>query len=274
MHRLGSGICALALMAGTLCIGAPGLADDCSPAPCPPASAACPPDGNSCPSCADCDTGGGWDFKITPYFWLTRNRGNASIGEHKGAINTTYDDFSKYFGGGGFFYFEAQKGRWVYFVDFKSRVLGNRILEDNPLETKLDFQQLTVDLGAMRLHDKGNWIIAPVYGARYQRWRIKLQPLDQVIAERVWWPEPFVGLYARHDFDEKTYFSARGDGGIFQLDRGTIIWFNGKTEIGYEWFENSNIVLGYQTHKYDYDGKRGGLQLRVDGPYLGVSFDL
>jgi hypothetical protein len=215
---------------------------------------------------------GRWQFRFTPYMWVTRHNGSASIGEETGSINTSYGDFSRFFNGGGFFFLEAKKKRWVYFIDFKSNSFGNRILDESSKSTLLDLEQTTIDLGAMRIHDKGDWTIAPVYGARYQEFRIMLVPEDEVLVERIRWPEPFIGIYANYDISDKCYISARGDGGLFKLDRGTAIWFNGKSEIGYELAKDTDLVFGYQTQKHDYDGLRGGLSLRSDGPYVGVTF--
>ncbi|MFO0827966.1 MAG: hypothetical protein U0572_07420 [Phycisphaerales bacterium] len=91
-----------------------------------------------------------WEFRLTPYLWLSAMRGSASVKGLSSDINVTIDDILRNlddinFAGGA--HFEASKDKWTIFGDAMYLSIGGERWYPNGVKLGLNFEQGLFEVG-------------------------------------------------------------------------------------------------------------------------------
>lgn len=230
------------------------------------------PTASRCGGCGDCETDDGWDFKLAPYVWFAGVDATIGIGETQGNIDAEFTDVLENLEYAGMLYLETSNEPWTIFADIQYIALdketGRRFAD---YETDLD--QLIAEIGARYVVADGEWKVEPLVGVRFVDLSTTIWANESEVAARdVDWVDPFVGLRLETCTSDHSYFAMRGDVGGFGV--GSELSWGANAQFGWELSDSTTVALGYKFLDFDYEDGDFSFGARMDGPFLGFSFDV
>jgi len=223
-----------------------------------------------------------WEFIIAPYVWTVGMGGDVTIGATAASADVDFEDIIDDLDVGGRLRLEVRKGRWGVFVDPTYVSLsrdGNVGTEEVDIDSKCTF----IEAG-------GYYRVA---ASAIEELEVKVATLDLLVGGRYWdidskidfpaspdvrggeeWVDPIVGLRLVAS-DPTVGLSGLVEGDIGGFGAGSDLTWNVTTLLGWRFFEEATLWLGYRVLDVDYDKGSGTGQFEFDavmsGPTAGCA---
>ncbi len=209
--------------------------------------------------------GGGWQFRLTPYFWASELDGTVGVAGRRVDVDASFDDLLELLDTGGAVRFEMSRGRWGGFADYfgvtleDGRNVGGATIraesEQGILETGLSYR------------------IAPAWdllaGLRHQRLESEIRVPDAVrLGTEERWLDGFIGArwLPVNQSDWRVWL--RSDVGSGESDLTWLAAFGAS----YHFNDTVGIVIAYRYLDTDYEN--GGFTWDMAQQGLGIGIDL
>jgi opacity protein-like surface antigen len=221
-----------------------------------------------------------WEFRITPYAWLTAIDGSTGPTGFVSDIDAGFDDIFDVLEMAAALQFEARYGRWGFMADAFYAELGNSGTLPGPLKTNidLDFEQFLGEASVFyRVSEAPRSFVDLYAGIRYNSISLDLEatsngPIlqrgDQRSGDKNW-TDPIVGLRGQWNINDKWYLAGKGDIGGFGVS-SDFTW-NLQATVGYNFTECVSAEIGYRYFDTDYDDGFT-YDIAQAGLLLGLSF--
>lgn len=227
-----------------------------------------------------------WEFRITPYGWLTGIDGSTGPQNFTGDIDAGFDDVFDVLEMAAALQFEARTGRWGFMADAFYAELGNSGTLPGPLQANinLDFKQFLGELAVLyRVSESTDSFLDLYAGIRYNSIELDLAatsagtlPDGTPVAIGTSrsrdknWADPIVGARGQWNLNDHWYLAAKGDIGGFGVE-SDFIW-NLQASVGYKFNECVSLEVGYRY--FDTDYSEGGFvyDIAQSGALIGVNF--
>jgi len=225
--------------------------------------------------------GSTWKFSLTPYAWLIAMDTKATVRNYTADSKISFSDIFRDMNFAGQVHFEAQKGKWGFFIDPTYLKLSqNGTLRDGR-DIRLQVEQWLIEfggtyqLGKWPIDEKGKRSITvdALGGGRFWYLSANLDTSSNLNPSKTaQWIDPIIGARLNADITEKIIFNLRGDIGGFGV--GSDFSWNAQGIFGYRFTKDITGLLGYRALYVDY--KTGTSSVRynatIHGPVMGLSF--
>jgi hypothetical protein len=203
--------------------------------------------------------GSAWEFRLIPYTWMSSLDTKTTVRSHTADMKVPFSDILRDMNIAGQVHFEAQKGKWGFFIDPTYLKLSQDGTLRDGRETRVQIEQWLVEAGGMyrlgrwSLDGKGkrSMTVDALGGGRY--WYLSAN-LDfggtTNPSKSTQWVDPFLGARLNADITEKLLFNIRGDVGGFGV--GSDFSWNALAVFGYRFTDNITGLLGYRALYVDY----------------------
>lgn len=210
-----------------------------------------------------------WKIDVTPYFWLSGAKGNATVEGMAFDIDESFSDLSKLVSWSIAGHVEARKRVWALILDVRYRDLdtqeemnstdvANIIVETSVGYKVLDWPKSSVEV---------------IGGLWYFNTRIEVRDAPNAPSDEANWVDPMIGGRATWKLSKVATFAARADVGGFNI--GSNISWNASGVFAYRMYDFS-VVLGYRVWSVDYETGSGSDLFTYDvvthGPGVGFTF--
>jgi len=230
------------------------------------------------PASAD---GSAWEFRLIPYAWLVALDTKTTVRNHTANMNIPFSDILRNMDLAGQVHFEAQKGKWGFFIDPTYLKLSQDGTLRDGRDTKLQIEQWLVELGGM--YQLGKWsldgkgkrsiTVDALGGGRYWYLSADLDIGSNINpSQKTQWVDPFIGASFKADITERLLFNLRGDVGGFGI--GSDFSWNVLGVFGYRFTKDITGLLGYRALYVDYKAGTSSIRynMTIHGPTMGLSF--
>lgn len=216
-----------------------------------------------------------WDFRLSPYGWLTGLDGTTTIGPESIAVDSSFSDIFEVLDMAAALEFEARHGAWGFLVDgFYAKLSASG---SGPLgqPAEVEFQQFIGDFNLLyRVQDGPSGFLDLYAGARFNSLSVDLTryPLFGPAVTRsadVDWLDPLVGLRGQLNLNPQWFLALKGDVGGFDVS-SQLTWMAQAT-LGYQFTETFSTELGYRYLDTDYQADIFGYDVAQSG--LLVAFN-
>ena len=210
-----------------------------------------------------------WQFALIPYGWITGISGTVGVANVSTELDISFDEIVENLEVGGLVHFEARKRRWSAIFDGIFLAIGQGA-ERPP--AAVDVDQAILEFGAgYQLTD----VAGIVFGGRYVSLDTRLQLFlgdSPTVGCSQSWVDPFVGLRARTDFNDKWTLDAQADIGGFGA-ASDVAW-NLAAHIGYRLTPRLTLLGGYRILDIDYEDGTGSDAFVFDVTTSGLQIGL
>ena len=202
-----------------------------------------------------------WEFRITPYAWLTAIDGTNGPSANPAEVDASFRDLADFIEMAAALQLELRRGRWGLLADGFYSELGNSGTAPGPAQAHvdIDFEQFLGELEILyRIADCPDYFVDAYAGVRYNDLSLDLEiegagpggaDLD-VSADRDW-ADPIIGLRSQWNINDRWYLAGKGDIGGFGVS-SDFTW-NLQASVGYNFTEMFSMELGYRYFDTDYE---------------------
>lgn len=225
--------------------------------------------------------GSAWEFRLIPYTWLISMDTKTTVRDHTADMNIPFSDILRNMDLAGQVHFEAQKGKWGFFIDPTYLKLSHDGTLRDGRDTRLQIEQWLVEVGGM--YQLGKWsldakgkrsiTVDALGGGRYWYLSANLDTGSTVNpSQKTGWVDPFIGTRLNADITERLSFNIRADVGGFGV--GSDFSWNALGVFGYRFTKDITGLLGYRALYADYKAGTSSMRynLTIHGPIMGLSF--
>lgn len=225
--------------------------------------------------------GGAWEFRLIPYTWLIGIDTKTTVRNHTADMSMPFSDILRDMNLAGQLHFEAQKGKWGFFID----PTYLKMSQDGSLRTgrdvRLQVEQWLIEFGGM--YQLGKWsldgkgkrslTVDALGGGRFWYLSANLDTgstMDTTKTAR--WIDPIIGARLNADITERLLFDIRGDVGGFGV--GSDFSWNALGVFGYRFTKDITGLIGYRALYVDYKAGTSSIRynMTIHGPMIGLSF--
>ena len=225
-------------------------------------------------------TGAGWEFSVSPYFFLASLDGSVGVVGQRAEVNASFRDLFRNLDFAMMGQFEARKGNWSILADGMymslsgERVTPSPFFGDIEVEVKETIIEPAVAYRVLRA-ERGS--IDLVGGVRF--WHVKthltfqprILPLVDVEGSKNW-ADPIVGARGSASLSPRVFVLGRFDVGGF----GTASDFTGQAfgGVGFQVKPRVGLIGGYRYLRVDYANEGFVFRTAMSGIMLGAKFKL
>jgi hypothetical protein len=221
-----------------------------------------------------------WQFTVTPYLWTAGLNGQARIGTviPEQNVDASFSDLASNLNFGIMGVFEARKDRWGILLDafyIKLSDTSEPLLGGALGQARLDANNTLVETaGAYRVWENDAASFDVLLGVRYfnlssslQLYSSKLLPAGRYQSGSVDWTDGYIGVRSQWQFAKSWSLLGYADVGTggsqysYQLIAG----------LGWNISQTFELDLGYRLLAEDYSKTDFLYDVRMAGPYLGLS---
>lgn len=222
-----------------------------------------------------------WEFRITPYAWLTAIDGSSGPDGFVSDLDAGFDDIFDVLEMAAALQVEARIGRWGFMADGFYAELGSSGTLPGPLQTHVDvdFKQFLGEATVFyRVSETPRSFIDLYAGARYNSIDLEitatssgtLLPINASRSGDESWIDPMVGIRTQWDLNDRWFLAAKGDIGGFGA-ASEFTW-NLQGSVGYKFTESASLEVGYRYFDTDYSGGGFTYDIAQSGLLLGLNF--
>jgi len=225
--------------------------------------------------------GNTWEFRLIPYAWLISIDTKATVRNYTADSKIHFSDILRNMDFAGQVHFEAQKGKWGFFLDPTYLKLSQDGTLKDGTDVRLQIEQWLVEfggiyqLGKWSLEEKGKRSITvdALGGGRFWYLSADLDTSSTINPSKTTqWVDPFIGGRLTADITEKLLFNIRGDVGGFGV--GSDFSWNALGVFGYRFTKDITGLLGYRALYVDYKAGTSSIRynMTIHGPIMGLAF--
>ena len=228
-------------------------------------------------SAQDFGTDDAWSTRLTLYGWLPSISGSQSGPDEVPFVNLDATNVFEALQGAFFGSAEVRKGKIGFLVDYVYADLSSdgstkRLGLPVDVGTTVSMGTLAV---AYRVHEQEDASVDVFGGARPFSVKASGSLTLPVIGEidrgtTVEWVDPLIGIRGHYQFAEDWGFTGVFDVGGVQSD--DTRW-EAIATVNYDFNDTVSGLLGYRYLSIDYESDEAKLDLALQGPMLGVSFN-
>lgn len=217
-----------------------------------------------------------WRFQLTPYVWTPSLRGSITVSPSlpTAHVSEPFSDIWKDLHASAFLNATARKDRYVLHLDMSHVSLHKSasLPAGFPLEAKARIKQTSVSvLGGYNWELSANDSLDAMVGARWWNVRssVEAQPLlpETRLSKR--FTDPILAVRWRHQFNPQWSTLLYADAGGFGV--GSHATWQVLATVNYQVREQLYLSLGYRQLNVDYRKDAQRMDLRLDGPILGLT---
>lgn len=224
-----------------------------------------------------------WEFRITPYAWLTGLTGDISRGPLTLGIDQSFSDIIEDLNMAAALQVEVRNGCWAIMADGFYANLGTKGDARPPLsgDGEVNLKQFIgeLDLG-YRIHEDTNSFIDLFTGVRYNTLELDMR-LDVAgpgrgpgrsfseSADREW-ADPLIGVRGQWNFTDRWFLAGRADIGGFGV-ASDFAW-NFQGTVGYQFTDYFSTELGYRYFDTDFRDGDFAYDIAEHGLFVGFNF--
>jgi len=232
-----------------------------------------------------------WRVKVVPYVWVPQISGHATADVGGLGVRTPVDasfnevvDELNYEAAGRV---EAWKGNLGVFVDALFVGVGDdtHVLDRVDAHTNIKLAYVELGMGYRVLNtalgnDETHLLTVEVMGGgryMYANVEVRNAPLPNPEYSKSW-VDPFVGGRVRVGINERLAMSCRANAGGFGIGSCSKSVYDALVAVEYQLSERTTVEAGYRWMDIDKhfdragNGLRNQLDVRLDGPYIGLGF--
>ena len=222
-----------------------------------------------------------WEFRITPYAWLTAIDGSTGPTGFVSDIDAGFDDIFDVLEMAAAIQVEARIGRWGFMGDAFYAELGNSGTLPGPLQTNvdLDFEQFLGEATVFyRVSESSESFVDLYAGVRYNSINLDLTatstgtllPINASRSGDESWTDPIVGIRTQWEINDRWFLAAKGDIGGFGA-ASDFTW-NLQGSVGYKFNECVSLEAGYRYFDTDYSDGGFTYDIAQSGALIGLNF--
>lgn len=222
-----------------------------------------------------------WEFRITPYGWLTAIDGSTGPAGFVSDIDAGFDDIFDVLEMAAALQFEGRNGRWGFMADAFYAELGNSGTLPGPLKTNidLDFEQFLGEASVFyRISESFESFVDLYAGIRYNSIDLDLTatttgtllPIGGSRSAEKNWTDPIVGIRTQWEINDRWFLAAKGDIGGFGA-ASDFTW-NLQGSVGYRFNECVSLEVGYRYFDTDYSDGGFTYDIAQSGALIGLNF--
>lgn len=222
-----------------------------------------------------------WEFRITPYGWLTAIDGTSGPDGFTTDIDASFSDIVDVLKMAAALQMEARYDRWGFLADGFYANLGDSGHTSGPAHAKVDvdFKQFLGEFDILyRVCESSNHFIDVYAGVRYNHLKLELDIDRSGRQENVSnsrsaskdWADPIVGLRGQWNINDQWYLAGKGDIGGFGVS-SDFTW-NLQATVGYNFTPCVSAEIGYRYFDTDYDDGGFTYNIAQAGLLLGMNF--
>ena len=215
----------------------------------------------------------GWEFKVSPYLWLSGIDGTVGLGGLPPvAVDADFSDIWNNLDFAGFISFEANKGKWKTFTDFQYVKLGSKATGPLGGSLELDVEQVRLELGlGYEVYSGENTQVTTYVAAMYNYVSNELSLAgNSVDTASQGWVDPAIGVKITHQFSEKWSGKVTGEYGGFGIESDET--WQALAMLGYQLNPKWSLIGGYRYQSIDYNKNDFLYDTNTSGPFLGASY--
>ncbi|TQD51300.1 hypothetical protein [Marilutibacter aestuarii] len=224
---------------------------------------------------------GAWHYRVAPYLWGTGMSGDIGLGDAGpvGSIDASFSDILANLDIAGMAFVDARRDRWGIAADFFYAKLSNdtnAFVDQGYGKVEGETKNKIVHLGATyRVTRTGTSHLDLIGGIRYTDANTTIKvgagpslPGGARATDSQNWVDGFVGLRGAAQVSERWGLFGQLDAGAGGTD---LSW---QAVAGARWFLQSgnSVDVGYRYLSQDYASNDFTYDLRMGGPFLGMSF--
>jgi hypothetical protein len=216
-----------------------------------------------------------WEFRITPYAWLTAIDGTTGPDGYTTDVDASFGDIADVLKMAAALQIEARYDRWGFLADGFYANLGESGHTSGPEHANVDvgFKQFLGELDVLyRVCESPNHFVDVYAGVRYNHLELDLDisgRTDRSESASKGWADPIVGLRGQWDINDKWYLAGKGDIGGFGVN-SDFIW-DLQATVGYNFTPCISAEIGYRYFDTDYDD--GGFTYDIAQAGLLLNFN-
>jgi hypothetical protein len=232
-------------------------------------------------------SGDKWEFQLTPYFWLTGQKGTVATlpGLPPADIDIDfYDDIRGNINFAGMLVGEARKGCYGLFTD----IMYTDIEMEDPTPLGIFYSSMISQTkswvwslaGLYRLVENQDQFLDVIGGFRY--WSVDSELTlkgaafpgvfpERSVSNKEDWVDPLIGLKGLTPIGESKFFVS----GAFALGgfgAGSDFFWDAIVNLGYQWTKIFSTTVGYRYLDVDYEKDGFLYDVAQDGLTLGLSW--
>jgi opacity protein-like surface antigen len=218
-----------------------------------------------------------WEFRITPYAWLTVIDGTSGPDGFTTDLDASFSDIADVLKMAAALQIEARYERWGFLADGFYANLGDSGHASGPehANVDVDFKQFLGEFDILyRVCESSNHFADVYAGVRYNHLELDVDfdgPLmDRSGSATKDWADPIVGLRTQWNINDKWYLAGKGDIGGFGVN-SDFTW-NLQATVGYNFTPCVSAEIGYRYFDTDYDDGGFTYDIAQAGLLLGVNF--
>ncbi len=243
----------------------------------------------------------GWKLHVTPYIWMARSDGSATVGGTTATIDVGFTDILEHIEFGFMGRAEIAKGRWSFAVDGLYMKLGKGV-DTRLVSVDVDMRMAMIDFIAryrvidMPLGDKFQYDITrdrPAFtvdligGFRYTWMRLDAEftpgPLLVFLGatpvktiQTTQWVDPLIGARVAWQFKPEWALGVEGTVGGFGIGNASDLTWNIVGGIQYQLTSAHTFFVGYRALRIERSSGSGASKFRINatmhGPIVGWRF--
>jgi len=219
----------------------------------------------------------GWQFQVTPYFWLAGLHGIGGVGNRTVGVEMSFGDVFDALNFALMGTFEARKGKFVSLTDLEYVSVSDDRATPGPFFSTVDagFKTFIFDQEVgYRFYESADGASVDVLGGA-RIWRVKtdfefgagILPAARIEGSRSW-ADAVGGLRGKAPLSKKVFLTGKFDlgGGGSQF---TWQAFGGA---GYSINEKIALIFGYRALDVDYNKNNFVYDMNQRGPIFGLGF--
>ena len=216
-----------------------------------------------------------WEFKITPYLWLSNIKGDLSVINQNVPVDIEFTDVLSNLKMAGMLHVEAKKNKWSFIVDAFYAKLGVdgqiKGILNRTKDVKLSVKESIIEGGlGYTFAQTGGFSMDALVGLRYFNVNTNVQINDNVIVDKdINFLDPYIGVRFLNEWN-KWALSGRADIGGFDTGSDHSYKVNGL--ISYKFSKSFATSVGYQIYQPDYKEDKLEYNLANEGFLLGFTF--
>jgi hypothetical protein len=225
--------------------------------------------------------GSTWEFHLIPYAWLIAMDTKATVHNYTAESKINFSDILQNINLAGQLHFEAQKGKWGFFIDPTYLKLSQSGTLKDGRDVKMQVEQWLVEFGGTyqlekwSLEEKGKRSITvdALGGGRFWYLSANLDTSSTINPSKTTqWVDPFIGASLKADITERLLFNIRGDVGGFSV--GSDFSWNALGVFGYRFTKDITGLLGYRALYVDYKAGTSSIRynITIHGPIMALAF--
>lgn len=225
--------------------------------------------------------GSTWEFRLIPYAWLIAMDTKATVRNYTADSKINFSDILQNMDLAGQLHFEAQKGKWGFFIDPTYLKLSQDGTLRDGRNIRMQIEQWLVEFGG--IYQLGKWsfeekgkrslTVDALGGGRYWYLSANLDTSSTLNPSKTTqWVDPFIGASLKADITERLLFNIRGDVGGFSV--GSDFSWNALGVFGYRFTKDITGLLGYRALYVDYKAGTSSIRynMTIHGPIMGLAF--